>query len=381
MQSNFLNLHDVILLLTAVECIFLAMLLRVIPSRQTQSHAILAAFFIIIAVNLVTIVIIWSEQLRYSAINQSSIVLSLLVTSILLKGPVLFFYLGSLSKSRNFYSWRNLIHLIPALVSVAIINFFNLNNLSWQHTASMGGIEKMAVSCVWTMTKLMPFVYVVASVVAEYKLRRDLKHLCSSVPTTELKMADVVLFGFCAHWLWSLLAYVFEGHFDIDVRDSMGIINNYLTVVLVNGLFVFGVLNKRELLGDIDISTAKPAPDMIFEPKIAAIENGIHQRKLFLESNINLERFSEQIGLKPRDTSIVINSHYQTTFLEFINYYRVEEAKRILALPEFKDESIQTIIDKSGFNSSSAFHRFFKRVVGITPTEFRKLAISAADKN
>jgi AraC-like DNA-binding protein len=100
-----------------------------------------------------------------------------------------------------------------------------------------------------------------------------------------------------------------------------------------------------------------------------------------LESNINLERFSEQIGLKPRDTSVVINSHYKTTFLEFINYYRVEEAKRLLSSPEFKDEAIQTIIDKSGFNSSSAFHRFFKRIVGITPTEFRRLAMSAEDKS
>ena len=64
--------------------------------------------------------------------------------------------------------------------------------------------------------------------------------------------------------------------------------------------------------------------------------------------------------------------HYQSNFFEFINRYRVEEAKRLLLSPEFKDETILEIIYKSGFNSPSAFHRFFKRMVDMTPTEFRQ---------
>ena len=101
--------------------------------------------------------------------------------------------------------------------------------------------------------------------------------------------------------------------------------------------------------------------------KVAVIEKAIHEQKLFLESNINLERFAEQIGLKPRDVSAILKMHYQCNFFEFINRYRVEEAKRLLISPELKHETILEIIYKSGFNSPSAFHRFFKRMVGITP--------------
>lgn len=152
----------------------------------------------------------------------------------------------------------------------------------------------------------------------------------------------------------------------------MGIIDNYLTIILVNGLFVFGLINTRHLLNVQAIPVAKPVQPSKMDLKVAVIEKAIHEQKLFLESNINLERFAEQIGLKPRDVSAILKMHYQCNFFEFINRYRVEEAKRLLISPELKDETILEIIYQSGFNSPSAFHRFFKRMVGITPTEFRQ---------
>jgi AraC-like DNA-binding protein len=145
-------------------------------------------------------------------------------------------------------------------------------------------------------------------------------------------------------------------------------------------LFVFGLINTRQLLNPVVIAPPKPVPEAKLAAKINTIEAGIHEQKLFLESNINLERFAEQIGLRSRDVSAVLKLHYHSNFFEFINGYRVEEAKRLLALPEYKDETILEVIFKSGFNSPSAFHRFFKRMVGVTPTEYRKQAIEAAKK-
>jgi AraC-like DNA-binding protein len=163
-----------------------------------------------------------------------------------------------------------------------------------------------------------------------------------------------------------------EGWVSASVSDSLGIIDNYLTVMLVNGLFVFGLINTRQLLSVHAVPIARPVQPAKMDHKVEIIEKAIHDDKLFLESNINLERFAEQIGLKPRDISAILKMHYQSNFFEFINRYRVEEAKRLLASPELKDKTILEIIYKSGFNSPSAFHRFFKRMVGITPTEYRQ---------
>ena len=372
MKSNFLNIHDVVLLLTSLECLVLASLLKILPSKRIQPRNILAAFFIVVAVVLTTTVIVWNGDLKSTSLNHTPIMVALLTAAMLLEGPILFFYLRSLSKKIRLRRWQHALHLLPAIAAVLIVFGFDVNSVDWQPTTTVFGAEKFAISLVWAMVKLIPLIYVMASIWAEYKIREDLKDVYSSISQPELKLADVVLLGFCVHWLWSLIAYALESYVGPVVNDIMGILNNYLTVILVNGLFVFGLVNTRQLINPAVTAPAKPVPESKLAPKIAAIEKGIHEQKLFLESNLNLERFSEQIGLRPRDTSAVLKTHYEVNFFEFINRYRVEEAKRLLASVDFKDETILELIYKSGFNSPSAFHRFFKRIVGLTPTEYRK---------
>lgn len=372
MKTNFLNIHDLVLVLTAVECCVLAVLLNLLPAKHVQPRRILSGFFLLIALVLTTTLIVWNGDLKTTPINHSPLIITILSACLLLQGPVLYFYLRSLSQQVELLRWRNVIHLFPACVAVMLLVVFDIDSLEWQPATELAGAENAAVAFVWALVKLSPLGYIIACVIAEYKLRDNLKHLYADISISELKLADVVLAGFCLHWLWSLLAYLLEGVVSASVSDTLGIIDNYLTVMLVNGLFVFGLINTRQLLSVHVVPTAKPVQPTKMDHKVEIIEKAIHQDKLFLESNINLERFAEQIGLKPRDISAILKMHYQSNFFEFINRYRVEEAKRLLVLPELKDETILEIIYKSGFNSPSAFHRFFKRMVGVTPTEYRQ---------
>lgn len=372
MKTNFLNIHDLVLVLTAVECCVLAVLLNLLPAKQVQPRRILSGFFVLIALVLTTTLIVWNGDLKATPINDSPFIITILSACLLLQGPVLYFYMRSLSEQVALLRWRNGVHLLPTLIAAILLVVFDIDSLEWQPATELAGAENAAVAFVWALVKLSPLGYIIACVIAEYKLRDNLKHLYSDISMSELKLADVVLAGFCLHWLWSLLAYLLEGWVSASVSDKLGIIDNYLTVILVNGLFVFGLINTRQLLSVHAVPTAKPVQPTKMDHKVEIIEKAIHQDKLFLESNINLERFAEQIGLKPRDISAILKMHYQSNFFEFINRYRVEEAKRLLVLPELKEETILEIIYKSGFNSPSAFHRFFKRMVGLTPTEYRQ---------
>ena len=57
------------------------------------------------------------------------------------------------------------------------------------------------------------------------------------------------------------------------------------------------------------------------------------------------------------------------SFGEFQSYLRTQEAKRLL---RYTDISLSEIAGMLGFSSQAYFHSFFKKAVGMTPSEFRK---------
>jgi AraC-like DNA-binding protein len=59
-------------------------------------------------------------------------------------------------------------------------------------------------------------------------------------------------------------------------------------------------------------------------------------------------------------------------FYEFINNYRIKEAKAILVADKNQEKTISDVFVAVGFNSKSVFNTFFKKNVGLTPTEYRK---------
>jgi AraC-like DNA-binding protein len=70
--------------------------------------------------------------------------------------------------------------------------------------------------------------------------------------------------------------------------------------------------------------------------------------------------------------SNIINRHFACNFFEFINSYRVEEAKAMLADATLANKSMLDIMLDVGFNSKATFNTLFKKKTGMTPSEYRK---------
>jgi AraC-like DNA-binding protein len=58
-------------------------------------------------------------------------------------------------------------------------------------------------------------------------------------------------------------------------------------------------------------------------------------------------------------------------FYQFVNEYRVEAVKKMLANPRRKNISIEAIGFDCGFNSKSTFFSVFKSITGMTPAQFK----------
>jgi len=380
MKNLLLNLHEVVIALTILETLILCVALGILPGGRKQPRRLLQCFFLLVIGTLGSTLIIWNAGFQAMAIANYPWIPALLSACLLLQGPVLFFYLRSLTHEVDLRDWRHGIHLLPALLAVGVIFTYELSIQDWLpwNWPDLVEADRSAMAFVWALVKCSPLIYVLACFYTEYRLRQQLKQMYSSIAERELRLADWVLGGFFIHWLWSFVAYFLSGYVSGDTNDMLGILNNYLTVLLVNGLFLFGWRNTRELLQHELVAT-EPEKDRLqdmpqVDEKLIAVERGIHQQRLHLESQINLERFAEQVGIKARELSTIINDHYQQNFFEFINGQRVEEAKRLLASPECAGDTVLDILYKSGFNSQSAFHRFFKRITGMTPSAYRKQA-------
>lgn len=375
MNNHFLNLHEVILIITSVETLFLAAFFAAFPGRQAQPRRMLSLFFMLVASVLASTLVIWNSYLQTLPIAQTCWMPLVLSACLLLQGPVLYFYLRSLSQPLDLWRWRNALHLLPALLAVGVILLADISLRDWLPWLwpELTPLKRGAVKFVWALFKCSPLIYVLACFRAEYQLRRQMREIYSSISTRDLRAADIVLGGFFIHWLWSFVAYFLGGYISGDMNDLLGTLNNYFTVILVNTLFVFGLLNTRQLLNGpsnppiliaSEPSVTPPSPE-----KLVVIERGMTEQKLYLDSQLSIDSFADQIGLRSREVSSIINSHYHSNFFEFVNGYRVEEAKRLLL--EEEGETILAIAFKAGFNSQSAFHRFFKRVTGVTPSRFR----------
>ncbi len=105
---------------------------------------------------------------------------------------------------------------------------------------------------------------------------------------------------------------------------------------------------------------------------INRLERILDENKIYLNLGLTIEQLADKIEVHKKYLSQVINEKYNMNFNNFINKYRVEEARRILA-DTANDIPIKKLYPELGFKSSETFYTAFKSHTGLTPIKFRNL--------
>lgn len=100
---------------------------------------------------------------------------------------------------------------------------------------------------------------------------------------------------------------------------------------------------------------------------LALIEN----EELYLNGKLSLKDVAGRLEISNNYLSQIINQKTGKNFFRFINEYRVEKAKQLLA-DKASRYTILSIAYDCGFNSKSSFNTIFKEHTGKTPSEFLK---------
>ncbi len=105
---------------------------------------------------------------------------------------------------------------------------------------------------------------------------------------------------------------------------------------------------------------------------LSELEAYLDRERPFLNAALTAEELAGAVGISSRQLSTLLNREAGCSFYEFLQRYRVAEAKRLLRSPDERRTSVEAIGLMAGFRSRTTFYEAFRRDTGASPAKFRK---------
>ena len=96
------------------------------------------------------------------------------------------------------------------------------------------------------------------------------------------------------------------------------------------------------------------------------------RRNRFLDPSLSLRSLAAQIEIHPNQLSWILNEQEGKNFNEYINRQRIEHFKKLVLDKSNAHISIIGLAYESGFNSKTVFNTTFKKLEGVTPSQYQK---------
>lgn len=359
-----LSILEIITIITAFQLLMLGVVLLSKESRKKQSNRILALYMFANAILLINFLF---SLLDIFSLPSISVFYYLL-------GPLIYLYVRSMCV-KNFrlkpvYWLHGLIFAFMILYLIFKVIFVK-NGVSenWNYT-------EFLISQIILHIQIAS--YIVASFVSLYKYRREIKNLYSSIELIDLSWLLLIIISFTTMWLADFVAFIIGVFIEDSGRTIYYLI---VTSISINWLFasylVYRGLNHPNAFDGIK-TPDKYSGSTVTEEECSKMAVNLidfmQNKKPYLNSDLSIKDLSDELTIHPKFLSQVINSQLSQNFFDFINQYRVQEAKEIMYKKTDEKMTILEILYEVGFNSKSSFNNAFKKHTGKTPTEFKKLA-------
>ncbi|MBN1495889.1 MAG: helix-turn-helix domain-containing protein [Spirochaetes bacterium] len=153
----------------------------------------------------------------------------------------------------------------------------------------------------------------------------------------------------------SLLSFALADKINVMRRDLLDL-NRHLEKKLKR-------CNKSHLKG-VDV-----------DEKLTMLRHLMEVDKIYRDEELPMKILAYEMSMTVHQLSELLNNKLNTSFNNFVNGYRVEEAKELLL--EYPERSVRAIASDVGFGSITNFFRIFKKLTGLTPKEFRARGMTA----
>ena len=121
-----------------------------------------------------------------------------------------------------------------------------------------------------------------------------------------------------------------------------------------------------------------PLADADKDRYLKSLLDYVEREKPFLNPKLTIEQLAQEIGINRFYLSQIINEKLNRNFSDFINAYRIKETQRLMRSPDHQHLNILGMAYESGFNSKSSFNSAFKKLTGMSPSQYRQ-SVKPAD--
>jgi len=323
---------------------------------------------------------------------------SIYIFSMLSLYPMYYIYLLSLTSSKLILK-QHLIHFIPALIfsfaafvmvliltpeeQIIYVKETLINrNLKGLNLSTLVGIKGLIFFL--SRAVLIPQVvyYLVNGIIIANKHNLQIVNYYSNTEGKTLNWVKLTNIAFLLISASSIsLVFIGRGYF-VQHEASLLIPSVAFSVFL----FTIGYKGSRQIQLNSDFSdeetatylseTKKDQTKLLKKQLVQLFE----EIKVYKNSELRITTVSESLQTNRTYVSKLINEEFHMNFNEFVNKYRVEEAKKLLLENNLDLYTMQHIAEKSGFGSINSFTRVFKTIVGTPPSNYIRYSATRRQK-
>jgi len=299
--------------------------------------------------------------------------------AIFLWGVFYYFFIYALLQPDFKLRIRHVLHLIPFIIVLAYFtaNFYLSGTERKLELLRQDSPLYQALNIFNQCFSFQIFSYNVAAVIQYLRYRKRIKNFISTKPENDFWI-KTALFGFLAACFISYIGKVAVGiEINTEQIDSQAIrygMANIAFLILYCVLFYLAISHpgvimqpeKREKYwySKLDSREAKKI--------LAQLEEYMVRKKPYQKPGLTIKELASETHINERYLSQVINEVKKQNFFDFINAFRVEHAKQLLAKNRESRRTMLDILWDSGFNSKTAFNTVFKKFTGTTTSAFQE---------
>lgn len=376
---------DYIFLIAAFNALFFAFL--ILQKQQALHDNILIGWLIYLGLYTGTYGL-FSNKLFIDFHLLSASFISLL----LLHGPFLYLYISALIDQKFQFNRKKIVHFIPfILFNLFLISASFFPEISERITLDHINNEKgglLLFNFFLVLTVLSGPFYFALSILHFKKLDINIFHNFSSYEDVNLDWLRKLIYTFGGIWtalmifatvhhVFGLFSWIFCTH-GLFLSLSVFILLIGYYGLKQNEIFIQFPDRKAQYITEQKekyVSTYLKESEI--KNYVRRIKNYMISEKPYLLANLSLPELANRLDMSSHHLSRIINEEFGVNFFDFVNQYRIKEVKSRIGHPEYENLSLFGIALDSGFNSKSAFNRVFKKVTGITPSEYRSKTLDS----